>query len=48
MRGKAYVHDLRNEFEFKSEVTRRAWNEFNKQGIMAPETGMLGGGGQGG
>lgn len=47
LRGKAYVHDLRNEFEFKSEVTRRAWNEFNRQGIKAPETGMLSGGGEG-
>jgi len=33
IRAKAYVNDLRNEFEFKSEVTRRAWIEFRKAGI---------------
>ena len=33
VRAKAYVNDLRNEFEFKSEVTRRAWIEFRKVGI---------------
>jgi len=36
IRGKAYVGDLRNEFEFKSEVTRRAWIEFRKHGIRPP------------
>lgn len=33
VRAKAYVNDLRNEFEFRSEVTRRAWIEFRKVGI---------------
>jgi small-conductance mechanosensitive channel len=33
IRAKAYVNDLRNEFEFMSEVTRRAWIEYRKLGI---------------
>jgi small-conductance mechanosensitive channel len=36
LRAKGYVTDLRHEFEFKSEVTRRAWAEFNKAGIRSP------------
>lgn len=36
IRAKAYVNDLRDEFEFKSEVTRRAWIEFRKLGIRPP------------
>jgi small-conductance mechanosensitive channel len=35
LRAKAYVNDLRYEFEFESEVTRRAWGEFSKNGIEA-------------
>jgi len=35
MRAKAYVNDLRYEFEFESEVTRRAWDEFSRNGIEA-------------
>jgi small-conductance mechanosensitive channel len=42
LRAKAYVHDLRHEFEFKSEVTRRAWREFEKQGIQAPRAPIMG------
>lgn len=42
LRAKAYVHDLRHEFEFKSEVTRRAWREFAKQGIQAPRAPIMG------
>lgn len=37
LRAKAYVYDLRYEFQFKSEVTRRALNEFGKEGINAPK-----------
>jgi small-conductance mechanosensitive channel len=37
IRAKAYVNDLRSEFEFKSEVTRRAWMEFTRQGITSPK-----------
>lgn len=33
IRAKAYVNDLRNEFEFMSEVTRRTWIEYRKLGI---------------
>lgn len=36
IRGKAYVNDLRSEFEFRSEVTRRAWVELSRQGILPP------------
>jgi small-conductance mechanosensitive channel len=42
LRAKAYVHDLRHEFEFKSEVTRRAWREFEKHGIQAPRAPIMG------
>jgi len=36
VRAKGYVNDLRLEYEFKSEVTRRAWLEFRKAGIRPP------------
>lgn len=36
LRAKGYVNDLRLEFEFKSEVTRRAWAELRKAGIRPP------------
>jgi small-conductance mechanosensitive channel len=41
LRAKAYVNDLRYEFEFESEVTRRAWIEFSKHGIKAPRVNIL-------
>ncbi|MBN2733483.1 MAG: mechanosensitive ion channel [Methanomicrobiaceae archaeon] len=36
LRAKAYVNELRYEFEFKSEITRKAWLEFEKKGIKPP------------
>jgi len=36
IRAKGYVNDLRQEFEFKSEVTRRALAEFRRSGIRPP------------
>jgi small-conductance mechanosensitive channel len=36
VRAKAYVNDLRYEFEFKSEVTRRAWMAYSREGIYPP------------
>jgi small-conductance mechanosensitive channel len=36
IRAKGYVNDLRLEFEFKSEVTRRAWMEYRREGILPP------------
>lgn len=36
VRAKGYVNDLRLEFEFKSEVTRRSWAEFKLAGIQPP------------
>ncbi len=41
LRAKAYVNDLRYEFEFESEVTRRALIEFSKHGIKAPRVNIL-------
>lgn len=36
IRAKAYVNDLRYEFEFMSDMTVRAWNEMKKNGIKPP------------
>jgi small-conductance mechanosensitive channel len=36
IRAKAYVNDLRSEFEFRSEVTRRAWIAMRREGIQPP------------
>ena len=41
LRAKAYVNDLRYEFEFESEVTRRALNEFSKHGIESSKLNIL-------
>lgn len=41
LRAKAYVNDLRYEFEFESEVTRKAWKEFSGNGIKAPKVNIL-------
>jgi small-conductance mechanosensitive channel len=37
IRGKAYVNDLRNEFAFKSDVTERTLEAFEKHGIESPQ-----------
>ncbi|MDG6256231.1 MAG: mechanosensitive ion channel [Methanomicrobiaceae archaeon] len=37
VRAKAYVNDLRYEFEFLSEVTRRAWMAYAREGIRPPQ-----------
>lgn len=36
VRGKAYVADIRNEFAFKSDVTRRVLAAFEREGIEKP------------
>jgi small-conductance mechanosensitive channel len=41
LRAKAYVNDLRDEFEFESDVHTRAWIEFQKMGIRAPQLHIL-------
>lgn len=41
LRAKAYVNDLRDEFEFESDVHTRAWIEFQKNGIRAPQLHIL-------
>jgi small-conductance mechanosensitive channel len=48
LRAKAYVNDLRQEFEFKSEVARRAWIAFRQEGIEPPQFLLtdIGGSGQ--
>jgi small-conductance mechanosensitive channel len=41
VRAKGYVNDLRSEFAFSSEVTRRAWGELARQGISPPPPGHV-------
>lgn len=41
LRAKAYVNDLRDEFKFESDVHTRAWTEFQKNGIRAPQLHVL-------
>lgn len=42
LRAKAYVNDLRYEFEFESDVTRRVWDEFARKGIKPPKVNVMG------
>ena len=35
--AKAYVNDLRHEFIFKSEITKRAWDAFQRANIKPPD-----------
>ncbi len=37
LKARAYVNDLRDEFVFRSDVTRRTWNEFYKRDIKPPK-----------
>jgi small-conductance mechanosensitive channel len=41
VRAKAYVYDLRREFEFESDVTKRAWDAFRSEGIEPPKAGVV-------
>jgi small-conductance mechanosensitive channel len=41
LRARAYVNDLRDEFEFESEVHTKAWIEFQKNNIRAPQLHIL-------
>jgi len=41
LRAKAYVNDLRDQFKFESDVHTRAWIEFQKKGIRAPQLHIL-------
>ncbi len=41
LRAKAYVNDLRDQFKFESDVHTRAWVEFQKNGIRAPQFHIL-------
>lgn len=46
VRAKAYVYDLRQEFKFESDVTKRAWDAFKEEGIEPPKAGVVDIGGQ--
>ena len=41
LRAKAYVNDLRDEFVFRSDVTKRTWDEFDKKGIKPPDISIV-------
>ncbi len=41
LRAKAYVNDLRDEFEFESDIHTRTWVEFLKNDIKAPHLHIL-------
>jgi small-conductance mechanosensitive channel len=41
VRSKAYVYDLRDEFQFESDVTKRAWDAFEAEGIEPPKAGVV-------
>ncbi|WP_445476306.1 mechanosensitive ion channel family protein [Methanococcoides methylutens] len=41
LRAKAYVRDLRYEFNFESDVSSRAWKELKKKGIKHPAVNVI-------
>ncbi|OPY30212.1 MAG: Large-conductance mechanosensitive channel MscMJLR [Methanocella sp. PtaU1.Bin125] len=41
VRAKAYVYDLRHEFDFRSDVTVRAWRHYLESGINPPRADIL-------
>jgi small-conductance mechanosensitive channel len=41
IRSKAYVRDLRKEFDFESDVTVRAWEAFKGAGIVPPDFAVM-------
>jgi moderate conductance mechanosensitive channel len=41
IRAKGYANDFRHEFSFETDVTRRAWQEFGRAGIMPPKMGVV-------
>jgi moderate conductance mechanosensitive channel len=41
IRAKGYANDFRHEFSFETDVTRRAWQEFRRAGIMPPKMGVV-------
>lgn len=45
VRAKAYVRDLRKEFDFESDITVRAWEAFKEAGIMPPDVTVMDTGG---
>ncbi|UEC43839.1 MAG: hypothetical protein METHAR1v1_1740011 [Methanothrix sp.] len=46
VRARVYVNDIRYEFKFETDVTKRAWEAFKREGIEPPMAGVvdLGGG----
>jgi small-conductance mechanosensitive channel len=45
LRGRAYVNDVRHEFAFESEVTRRTLAALDEEGIERPDVAAMPGGG---
>jgi Small-conductance mechanosensitive channel len=41
LKARSYVNDLRDEFVFRSDITRRTWNEFYKRGIKPPKVHIM-------
>ena len=41
VRAKAYVQELRREFDFESDVTFRAWEAFTAGGVEPPKVTMV-------
>jgi small-conductance mechanosensitive channel len=41
IRAKGYANDLRYEFPFETDVTRRAWQELKRAGIRPPKIGVV-------
>jgi len=41
LRAKGYVYDLRQEFDFETDVTKRAWQAFREAGIRPPQLASL-------
>ena len=41
IRAKGYANDLRYEFLFETDVTKRGWQEFERTGIRPPKVGVV-------
>jgi small-conductance mechanosensitive channel len=41
IRAKAFVYDLRKEFDFRSDIVTRAWRAMAREGIKAPEAKII-------
>ena len=41
LKAKAYVNELRDKFVFRSDITKRTWDEFDKRGISPPDITIM-------